>query len=241
MQAFRCTLRVLLSPHSLHNYVPTAGVKSFSSPKSFEFLEYPERSRLKVVSKVPQYPPSMRPFKMQKRLVLMRGPEIYHNTLLHKQYGIIATQGGRMKHCHFEMIRFTLLKNMDFSTGFAVWRVQEPWQPVTKKSQGHRMGGGKGSIDHYVTPVRVGQVIVEVGGPFEYFTIKHVLKNIANKLPFAAMPVTQEILKNRNETERRLEEENQNPWTWKYIIQNNILGCNSWLSRYDRKWFKKYL
>lgn len=38
-----------------------------------------------------------------------------------------------MRACHFEMIRGTLLKNMDFNNGFAVWRVQEPWQPITKK------------------------------------------------------------------------------------------------------------
>lgn len=58
----------------------------------FVDVEYPERKRLRVVLKVPQYPPSMRPFKMQKRLRLMRGPESYHNTLLHKQYGIIVRE-----------------------------------------------------------------------------------------------------------------------------------------------------
>lgn len=36
------------------------------------------------------------------------------------------------------------------------------------------MGAGKGNIDHYVTPVKHGQVIVEVGGLFEYF---EVIKN----------------------------------------------------------------
>lgn len=30
------------------------------------------------------------------------------------------------------------------------------------------MGGGKGAIDHYVTPVKAGRVIIEVGGPVEY-------------------------------------------------------------------------
>ena len=30
------------------------------------------------------------------------------------------------------------------------------------------MGGGKGAIDHYVTPIKAGRVIVEVGGPIEF-------------------------------------------------------------------------
>lgn len=241
MQASRGIVRVLLSPQSLYKSVPIAGVKSFAPPANFDHVEFPERKKLKVVSKVPQYPASMRPFKMQKKLKLMRGPEMYHNTLLHKQYGIIAIEGGRMRACHFEMIRGTLLKNMDFNNGFAVWRVQEPWQPITKKAQGVRMGAGKGNIDHYVTPVKHGQVIVEVGGLFEYFEVKRVLKDIANKLPFAAIPVSQEILEKRKDTERREEEENLNPYTWKYIIQNNMLGCNRWISKFDVRWFNKYL
>lgn len=33
------------------------------------------------------------------------------------------------------------------------------------------MGRGKGPIDHYVTPVKAGQVIFEVGGTIEYFEV----------------------------------------------------------------------
>lgn len=51
---------------------------------------------------------------------------------------------------------------------FAIWRIPAPWQPVTKKGQGQRMGGGKGAIDHYVTPIRAGRIIVEMGGKCEF-------------------------------------------------------------------------
>lgn len=60
------------------------------------------------MDKVPQFPPNLRPPKMQKRLRLMRGPELVHNQLLHKQYGIIATGGGRMRWGFFEMIRLSM-------------------------------------------------------------------------------------------------------------------------------------
>ena len=55
-------------------------------------IEFPERAKLRVMEKVPQYPPSMRPFKMQKRLRYMRGPEDLHTDFIHKQYGIIVSE-----------------------------------------------------------------------------------------------------------------------------------------------------
>lgn len=54
------------------------------------------------------------------------------------------------------MIRLTIGRKIDTNRMFAVWRIDSPWQPITKKGQGMRMGGGKGAIDHYVTPVKPG-------------------------------------------------------------------------------------
>lgn len=108
------------------------------------------------MDKVPQLPPNIKAPKMQKKLRLMRGPEELHNFLIHKQFGIMALGGGRLKFGHFEMMRLTIGRKMDTTRMFAIWRVDAPWQPVTKKGQGQRMGGGKGAIDHYVTPVKAG-------------------------------------------------------------------------------------
>lgn len=55
-------------------------------------IEYPERRRLKVMEKVPIFPPGMRAPKMQKRLKYMRGPEMLHNFLMYRQYGIVVSQ-----------------------------------------------------------------------------------------------------------------------------------------------------
>ena len=63
---------------------------------------------------------------MQKRLKLMRGPELVHNTLLHKQYAIIATGGGRLKWGHLEMLRLGIGRKMDTNRMFAIWRVDAP-------------------------------------------------------------------------------------------------------------------
>ena len=40
--------------------------------------------------------------------------------------------------------------------------------------------------------------------------------------------------------EKKKEEENLNPWTFKYIVQNNLGGCTRWISPVDRKWFGKH-
>jgi len=33
------------------------------------------------------------------------------------------------------------------------------------------MGGGKGNIDHYVTPIRSGRIIIEIAGHCEYVEV----------------------------------------------------------------------
>lgn len=171
----------------------------------------------------------------------MRGPELIHNTLIHKQYGIIALTGGRLKWGHFEMLRLGIGRQMDISRMFAIWRIDPPWQPVTKQGQGQRMGGGKGAVDHYVTPIKAGRVIVEMGGKCEFAEVKKILSLVAHKLPFDAKVVSQEILEDMQREEKEQAENNINPYTMKYVIQNNLGGCHRWLSPVDHKWFGKYL
>lgn len=129
----------------------------------------PDKPKLRMMLKVPNYLNNIRPPRMQKRLILMRGPEQEHNKqLIHKQFGVIALQGGRIKYPHIELARLSIGRKMDTSRMFAVWRIPEPWQPLHKKGVGIRLGGGKGSIDHYASPIKAGRVILEVGGKCEF-------------------------------------------------------------------------
>ncbi|XP_028172631.1 39S ribosomal protein L16, mitochondrial [Ostrinia furnacalis] len=238
-RTFRFTLG-LLRPESVETTL-SAGIKYFAPPKNYDHIEIPERQRLKVYEKVPVYPPNLKPPKMQKRLRYMRGPEPLHTTLQLKQYGVIATGGGRMSIEHFEMARLVVARKLDQKRMFAIWRIDPPWQPVTKKGQGQRMGGGKGAIDHYVTPVKAGRVILEVGGKCEYAEVHNMLKIVAERLPFKAEAVSMEILEKKAAKEKWQEENNQNQYTMKYIIQNNMGGCHKMLSPVDHKWYGKYL
>lgn len=224
----------------IFNLTLLRGIKYFPPPITYPDIEIPEKVKLRFMDKVPQLPPNVRAPKMQKRLKLMRGPETVHNTLMYHQYGIMALGGGRLKFGHLDMMRLTVGRKMDVNRMFAVWRVDAPWQPITKKGQGQRMGGGKGAIDHYVTPIKAGRIILEVGGKCEFLEVKDFLEDLAKKLPFKAMAVSQDILDKMMKKEEENEKNNCNPYTMKYLIQNNMGGCHRWLSPYDLKWFGKY-
>lgn len=87
----------------------------------------------------------------------------------------------------------------------------------------------------------LGRVIVEMGGRCEFKEVKGFLTDIANKLPFKAMVVSQQILEEMKQKEKWEEENNQNAYTMKYLIQNNMGGCHRWLSPWDLKYFCKHV
>ncbi|KAL8562586.1 hypothetical protein ACOMHN_045850 [Nucella lapillus] len=220
--------------------VQRATLMKVRPPPNYEGVEFPERRKLKFFDKVPQLAASVRPPKMMKDLHLMRGPELIHNKLQYGQFGIQALRGGSLRWGHLEMIRLTINRKMDDSRMFALWRIDQPWKSVTKKGQGHRMGGGKGNIDHYVFPLRAGRLIVEMGGQCEFEEVEKILTQVARILPFKARVVTRSMMVEEEEEGKRQEERNVNPFSFKYCASNNMLGCRKWLSPYDFKWHGKY-
>lgn len=58
---------------------------------------------------------------------------------------------------------------------FAIFRVDPPWLARSKKPQGARMCGVKGRVHHYVTPVKEGRVIVELGGKITYNEVPYTV------------------------------------------------------------------
>ncbi|XP_035395485.1 39S ribosomal protein L16, mitochondrial [Cygnus atratus] len=222
---------------------PRAGLRSWAMPPDYSGVTFPERTKLKFMEKVPAVPKVQRE---PRRLRDIRGPSRDATELTQGQYGILALGGGYLHWGHFEMIRLTIGRCMDPKTMFAVWRVPAPHKAVTRKSLGHRMGGGKGPIDHYVTAVKSGRLVVEVGGRCEFEEVKPFLTQVARKLPFPAVPVSRDSLQQmrREEEERRLN--NQNPWTFERVVTANMLGMRKYLSPRDlelkgRYWGKYFL
>ncbi|GJQ87569.1 putative ribosomal protein L16p/L10e [Trypoxylus dichotomus] len=161
--------------------------------------------------------------------------------LFHGCQSIISLGGGRLKFNHMEMLPLNIGRKMDTSRMFAVWRIDPPWQPLTRKGHGQRMGGRKGAIDEYVTPVKAGRIIFQLAGKCEYFKVKDILEDLAKRMPFKGMAVSQDILDRIKQREEDNERNNLNRYTMKYLIQNNMGGCHRWLSPYDLKWFGKYV
>ena len=57
-----------------------------------------------------------------------------------------------------------------------------PTKPVTSKGAETPMGGGKGSVSHYVFPIRPGRIIFELSG-IEEDSAKEAFRKAGDKLP----------------------------------------------------------
>lgn len=151
-----------------------------------------------------------------------------------------ALGGGELKWGHIEGLRQYVNKKLDQRKSFAIWRIESPWKPRTKKGKGTRMGGGKGAIHHYVTPVKADRIIIEVGGHVEFEEVEPFLTRAAEKLPFEAIAVSYEMLEEQARLEKELEQKNLNPFTFEHCLKNNFCGSRIWASTYDYIWFNKY-
>ncbi|XP_035691117.1 39S ribosomal protein L16, mitochondrial-like [Branchiostoma floridae] len=218
--------------------VLSAGLKNFPIPRNYDHVEIPEQSKLKFYQRVPDL---VKHVREPRGIKMLRGPADPEQTvLIGKQYGIKALSPGLMRWGHFEMIRLTINRRMDTKTMWAKWRIEAPYKPLTKKGQGHRMGGGKGAIDHYVTPIKQDRIIVEMGGKIDFEVVHPMLREIAQKLPFQAKVVTQEMLEEEEREEEWRRENNQNEFTFEDVVKKNMMGCSQHISKYDREWFGKY-
>jgi len=212
-------------------------------PAKYENVNMPDRHRLPVTSKVPgiwQSGVSMKPPKQTRELWRMKGEEQVHNELLLGQYGIVALGGGMLKQKHFEVMRLGLGRFLEQGKTFAMYRVDAPYKPITNHGMGKRMGGGKGPIDHYGTPVRAGRIIVEIGGKQSWEEINPWLRDVAKKLPFDAIAVNAEVLRDLREEEQKMVETNENPISFEWLVRNNILDSRRNVSKYDKIWFGKF-
>ena len=66
--------------------------------------------------------------------------------------------------------------------GGKLWIRIFPDKPVTKKGTEVPMGGGKGTVDHFVFPVRPGRILFEVDGVTEEVA-KDAFTTAGHKLP----------------------------------------------------------
>jgi len=116
--------------------------------------------------------------KVQKGRI--RGEAQSGNTLIFGEFGLQASQGGRLSARQIEAARRAIVHNL--RRGVMLWIRVFPDKPITKKPAETRMGSGKGSLDHWVAVVKPGRMIFEIGGVNEE-AAKGAFRLASHKLP----------------------------------------------------------
>lgn len=119
--------------------------------------------------------------KWQKGRSLGRKVENRGISLNYGQFGLKATEAARLTSRQIEAARRTVTHFLKRQG--RLWIRVFPDKPITKRPPETTMGGGKGSVDHYVFPVRPGRIILEIDGVSEA-TAREALRRAGHKLPF---------------------------------------------------------
>lgn len=96
------------------------------------------------------------------------------------EFGLKVIENGWIKNFQIEAVRVILARKLN--KGGKMWIRIFPDKAITKKPAEVRMGKGKGDISHWVSVVKRGRVLFELGGiPEEY--AKQCFRLAAYKLP----------------------------------------------------------
>lgn len=125
----------------------------------------------------------MMPKKVKHRKWRKRTPEgieTRSTELAFGSFGLKSLGTKRLTSRQIEAARRIIIRYL--KKGGKLWIRIFPDRPVTKKGTEVPMGGGKGSVDHYVFPIRPGRIIFELEGlPEEQ--AREAFKMAADKLP----------------------------------------------------------
>lgn len=104
-----------------------------------------------------------------------RGTELAFGSFGLKALGAVWISARQIEAARRVLSRFT-------QRGGKVWIRIFPDKPVTVKGTEVPMGGGKGSVDHYVFPVKPGRILFEMDGIPEEIA-RQAIRQAGDKLP----------------------------------------------------------
>jgi len=113
--------------------------------------------------------------RSRKRNVETRGLELSYG-----QYGLKSMEAAWITSRQIEAARKTITNFLKREG--RLWIRIFPDKPITLQAPEKTLGGGKGSVDHYVFPVRPGRVLFEVDG-VDVKTATEALRRAGYKLP----------------------------------------------------------
>ena len=108
-----------------------------------------------------------------------KGKETRGGKIVFGSFGLISLGTQWLSARQLEAARRAILRYL--KKGGKVWVRVFPDKPVTKKGTEVPMGGGKGSVDHYVFPIKPGRIIFELDGIKEELA-REAFKKAADKL-----------------------------------------------------------
>ncbi len=114
-------------------------------------------------------------FRGRSRGVARRGNELNFGTYGLKSMGTRWVTSRQIEASRRAIIRY-------LRKGGKLWIRVFPDKPVTHKGNEVPMGGGKGSVDHYVVPIKPGRILFEIEGIKEE-DAREALRKAADKLP----------------------------------------------------------
>lgn len=110
----------------------------------------------------------------------LKGQAMRGNTVSYGEYGLQALEPAWITSNQIEAARIAMTRYI--KRGGQVWIKIFPDKPITEKPAETRMGSGKGSPEYWVSVVKPGKVMFEIGG-VDYESAREAMRLAANKLP----------------------------------------------------------
>ena len=117
----------------------------------------------------------------------MKGKAHRGNTVSHGEYGLVALEPAWITNRQIEAARIAMTRYI--KRGGQVWIKIFPDKPVTRKPLETRMGKGKGAPEYWVSVVKPGRILFEIGGVSEELA-REAMRLAGNKLPVKTKFVT---------------------------------------------------
>jgi len=113
--------------------------------------------------------------RSRKRTVETRGLDLSYGS-----YGLKSLEAAWINSRQIEAARKTITNYL--KRDGRLWIRIFPDKPITLQAPEKTLGGGKGSVDHYVFPVKPGRMLFEIDG-VDIARAKEALRLAAFKLP----------------------------------------------------------
>lgn len=126
------------------------------------------------------YPKKVKHRKWHKGRRRNKGIETRGAELAFGSFGLKALENKWLTARQIEAARRAIIRYL--KKGGKLWIRIFPDKPVTQKGTEVPMGGGKGSVDHYVFPIKPGRILFELEGIKEELA-REAFTRAATKIP----------------------------------------------------------